>query len=178
MLWAYACRIFSALPVCHEHTLGAVPDGLEFAATAAPVAPMFTHTNLQEPPRHERNDFGRAGIRIGSGRKGGEPRRARSIRFSDSEWESVEIAASQRGMNAAEFARHAALGIASGRYGAEPGALPSQYADLIERIFRSTHILVTLKRDELMREGRGDELDELVRSTRELHESLLEIPQN
>ena len=64
-----ACRIFSALPVCHEHTLGAVPDGLEFAATAAPVAPMFTHTNLQEPPRHERNDFGRAGIRIGSGRK-------------------------------------------------------------------------------------------------------------
>ena len=93
--------------------------------------------------------------------KGGEPRRARSIRFSDSEWESVEIAASQRGMNAAEFARHAALGVASGRYGAEPGALPSQYANLIERIFRSTHILVTLKRDKLMREGRGDECTSL-----------------
>ncbi len=35
--------------------------------------------------------------------KGGESRRARSIRFSDSEWETVEKAASERGMNAAEF---------------------------------------------------------------------------
>ena len=106
--------------------------------------------------------------------KGGESRRARSIRFSDSEWETVEKAASERGMNAAEFARHAALGVASGQYGAEQGACPPQYADLIERIFRSTHILVTLKRDELMREGRDEELDDLVRSTRELQESVLE----
>ena len=106
--------------------------------------------------------------------KGGESRRARSIRFSDPEWETVEMAATERGMNAAEFARHAALGVASGQYGAEQGALPPQYADLIERIFRSTHILVTLKRDELLRDGRGEELDELVKSTRSLQESLLE----
>ena len=106
--------------------------------------------------------------------RGSESRRARSIRFSDPEWETVEKAATERGMNAAEFARHAALGIASGRYGAEQGALPPQFAELIERIFRSTHILVTLKRDELIREGRGDELDELVKSTRALQKSLLE----
>ena len=106
--------------------------------------------------------------------KVGESRRARSIRFSDPEWETVEMAATERGMNAAEFARHAALGVASGRYGAEQGDLPPQFAELIERIFRSTHILVTLKRDELIRDGRGQELDELVKSTREFQKSLLE----
>ncbi len=106
--------------------------------------------------------------------KGGESRRARSIRFSDSEWEAVEKAAAERGMNAAEFARHAALGVAGGRYGAGRGALPPQYADLIERIFRGTYILATLKRDELLREGRGEELEELIESTRKLQESLLD----
>ena len=79
-------------------------------------------------------------------------------------------------MNAAEFARHAALGVASGQYGAEQGAFPPQFAELIERIFRSTHILVTLKRDELIRDGRGEELDELVKSAREFQESLLAKP--
>ena len=106
--------------------------------------------------------------------KGGESRRARSIRFSDPEWETVEMAATDRGMNAAEFARHAALGVASGRFGAEQGVHPPQFAEMIERIFRSTHILVTLKRDELVREGRAEEIEELVKSTRELQESLLE----
>ena len=110
--------------------------------------------------------------------KSGESRRARSIRFSDAEWEAVEQAASERGMNAAEFVRHAALGVANGRYSADQGALTPQYTDLIERIFRSTHILVTLRRDELIREGRGEELDELVNSAREFQKSLLNKPQN
>ena len=106
--------------------------------------------------------------------KGGESRRARSIRFSDPEWETVEKAAAERGMNAAEFARHAALGVATGQYGAEQGSFPQQYTELTERIFRSTHILVTLKRDELIRDGREEELDELVNSTRALQKSILE----
>ena len=105
--------------------------------------------------------------------KGSESRRARSIRFSNSEWEAVENAATERGMNPAEFARHATLGVASGRYSADHGSFPPHYAELIERIFRSTHILITLKRDELFRQGRGEELDELVKSTRELQDSLL-----
>ena len=104
--------------------------------------------------------------------KGGESRRARSIRFSDSEWEAAENAATERGMNPAEFARHATLGVASGRYIADRGAIPPQHAHLIERIFRSTHILVTLKRDEMIREGRGEELDELVKATHAFQESL------
>ena len=67
--------------------------------------------------------------------KGGESRRARSIRFSDPEWETVEKAATERGMNTAEFARHAALGVARGRYGTEQGVLPPQFVEMIERIF-------------------------------------------
>lgn len=106
--------------------------------------------------------------------RGGESRGARSSRFSDPEWETVETAATARGMNAAEFARHTALGVASGQYGAGQGSLPPRYKDLIERIFRRTHILVTLKRDELTREGRGKELDELIKTTRVLEDSLLE----
>ncbi len=106
--------------------------------------------------------------------RGGESRRARSIRFSDSEWEAVEKAANDRGMNAAEYTRHTALGVANGRYSDNGSALPPQYVNLVERIFRSTHILVTLKRDELVREGRAEELAELVRSTRELQNSILE----
>ena len=106
--------------------------------------------------------------------KGSESRRARSIRFSDSEWQAVENAAKARGMNAAEFARHATLGVAGGRYGADHAGFPPKYAELIERIFRSTHILVTLKREKLIREGRGDELTELVKATREFQDSLLD----
>ena len=64
--------------------------------------------------------------------KGGESRRAHSIRFSDSKVETVERYTSECGMNAAEFTRCAALGIASGRYGAEQGALPTQFAEMIE----------------------------------------------
>ena len=74
----------------------------------------------------------------------------------------------------AEFARHAALGVASGRYGTEQDAFPQRYTEMIERMFRSTHILVTLKRDEMIREGRDKELDELVKSTPALQKSFLE----
>ena len=106
--------------------------------------------------------------------KGGESRRARSIRFSDSEWQAIETAAEARGMNSAEFARHAALWLASSQYDTEMGGLLPQHADLLERIFRSTHILVTLKRNDLIRDGRGEELDKLVRSTRELQSALID----
>ena len=69
-------------------------------------------------------------------------------------------------------------GAASGRSAADRGAFPAQYAELIERIFRGTHILVTLNRDELIREVRGGEADEPIKSTGELQESLLDRGQN
>ncbi len=59
-----------------------------------------------------------------SDENGVEARRARSVRFSDVEWKTVEMAATDRGMNAAEFARHAVIGVATGCYGVEQAALP------------------------------------------------------
>ena len=72
-------------------------------------------------------------------------------------------------MNATELVR-----LASGRYTSKQSALPPQLTDLMRRIVRAPHILLTLKRDQLIREGRAGELDELVRSTRNFWESLLE----
>ena len=67
--------------------------------------------------------------------KRGECGRSRSTRFSGCEREAVERAAARRGMNAAEFTRHAALGIESGRCAADRSAFSSRYVDMIERIF-------------------------------------------
>ncbi len=47
-----------------------------------------------------------------SGKKQTEPRVPRSIRFSGSEWHSIEKVAKARGMTAAELVRHAAMGFA------------------------------------------------------------------
>ena len=58
--------------------------------------------------------------------KAAESRRARSTRFSESAWESIERTTTEHGMIAAEFVRHTALGIASGQHGHAPGPLPSQ----------------------------------------------------
>lgn len=43
-----------------------------------------------------------------------------------------------------------------------------------KRTFRGTHVLVPLKRDELIGEDRGEELEELVKSTRELQKLILD----
>ena len=43
---------------------------------------------------------------------------------------------------------------------------------LVERIFRYTYMLATHKRDELIREGRGGEMDKLVDVAKELQDSL------
>ena len=62
--------------------------------------------------------------------RGGGSRRARSIRFSDSEWEIVEGTAAKSGMNTAEFVLHAALSVANGRYGTDHGALGAAHIGL------------------------------------------------
>ena len=45
---------------------------------------------------------------------------------------------------------------------------------LIERIYRSTYIVATLKRDEMLREGRGAELDEMIKLARETQATIQE----
>ena len=43
---------------------------------------------------------------------------------------------------------------------------------MIERSFRYAYMLVTHKRDELIREGRGEEMDKLAKDPQELQDQL------
>ncbi|MXW20047.1 MAG: hypothetical protein F4Z95_04525 [Gammaproteobacteria bacterium] len=81
------------------------------------------------------------------------------MRFSDAEWAGIDNAARARGMHAAELVRHAAVGFAAGELASGSGALPADFAAQIERIYRGVYLLSTLKRDEMIREGRHDELE-------------------
>lgn len=95
---------------------------------------------------------------------------SRTIRFSDSEWERVEIAARRRGATAAEFIRNAALAAV----GSESGTFPPGIAAQIERIYRGVYLLSTLKRDVLVREGRKDELDRTMKDARDSQAAFLD----
>ena len=103
-----------------------------------------------------------------------DTRTPRAIRFSDSEWDEVKTAAAEHKIPAAEFVRDAALDLARNRNVVDPAAMPPEIVALIERIYRSTYIVVTLKRDEMLREGRGAELDEMIKLARETQATILE----
>ena len=90
-----------------------------------------------------------------------EPRAPRSIRFSDSEWSAIETEAAARGMTAAELARHAALSLATRQFPTNPATFPPEIAAQIERIYRGVYLLSTLKRDEIIREGRQEDLERI-----------------
>ncbi len=89
----------------------------------------------------------------------GAARRTRGIRFSDSEWEEVKAAAELHDVPAAEFVRKRILDVARSRAHATPASL----APLIERTFRYTYVLATHKHDELIREGRGEDMENLAK---------------
>ena len=98
--------------------------------------------------------------------KAADARRTRGIRFSDSEWEEVKTAAESLDMPAAEFVRERILGIARGESGANTAAVLAALTPLIERTFRYTYMLATHKRDDLTRDGRGEEMEQLVKAAR------------
>ena len=110
----------------------------------------------------------------GAGAKAPDKRSPRSIRFSDAEWKQVEKAAEETGTSPATFTRNAALAVAAGRNAAESGALPSGIVELIKRIYLSTYILSTLKRDEMIDEGRRDQLDRTINAGREAQAFILD----
>ena len=107
---------------------------------------------------HETNDNGDPGQ--------GGARRTRGIRFSDPEWEEVKKAAEERGVPAGKLVRDAILDLARGGIGKASAALPSGLAALLEGVYRGVYILSTLKREEMLRQGRGQELDEIVQAAR------------
>ena len=104
--------------------------------------------------------------------KSGDVRKTRGIRFSESEWEEVKKAAAAHEMPAAEFVRERILELARAPESVGPGPVAGSMAPLIERMFRYTWFLATEKRGEMLREGRGDELDKLIAEARAFQQSL------
>ena len=72
-----------------------------------------------------------------------DTRTPRAIRFSDSEWDDVKMAAAEHAIPAAEFVRDAALDLARNKNIADSAAMPPGIVALIERIYRSTYIVAT-----------------------------------
>ena len=97
-----------------------------------------------------------------------ETRTAHSIRFLDTEWDRIKTFAEDRGLAAPEFVRFAALAVIRDGTG-DPAA---RLAPLIERTFRATYMLATKMRDEMLDAGRGEDLDALIRTARELQDEL------
>ncbi len=96
-----------------------------------------------------------------------EPRTPRSIRFSNDEWTRIEKAAHARGMTSAELVRHAAVSLTSGKIGSNSPPIPPEIVAQIERIYRGVYLLSTLKRDELIREARQEECEQIRKDARD-----------
>ena len=103
-----------------------------------------------------------------------KPRTSRSIRFSELEWSSIENAAESRGMTAAEFVRHAAVSLATRKIGLDSPFVPPEILAQIERIYRGVYLLSTLKRDEMLHDGRQETLDKIRKSAHESQAAILE----
>ena len=72
-------------------------------------------------------------------------------------------------MPAAEFVRERMLAIARNRAGAP---VLADLVPLIERTFRYAYIIATKMHDDMAREGRGEDMEELIADVRELQDSL------
>ena len=101
------------------------------------------------------------------------PRKSRTIRFSHSEWKQVETAAKQRAMAPAEFVRGAALSVSGTDPASDPVQLTPEIATLIQSTYRYAFIVATLKRNELLRDGRGHEVDEAIDLARNAQSKIL-----
>ena len=78
-------------------------------------------------------------------------RQPHSIRFLEPEWERIEVFAEARGLTAPEFVRFATLAAV-----ADEGNSAVRLVPLIERTFRTTYILASRLRNEMLdRAGRA-----------------------
>ena len=102
----------------------------------------------------------------------GAARKPRGIRFSDSEWDEVKNAAQRHGVPAAEYVRERILDIARDPTTGGPSAIPADLVPLIERTFRYTYMLATRMRGDMIDDGHGDKLDDLVKEARKLQDTL------
>ena len=100
------------------------------------------------------------------------PRVPRSIRFSESEWTGIANEARARGMMVAEWVRYAPVGLSAGKLAPTSPQFPPEFAAQIERLCRGIYLLSKLKRDELVRDGRQEELDRIVKAAIESQASI------
>lgn len=56
---------------------------------------------------------------------------------------------------------------------AESAAVPRGIIGLLEQTHRSVYILLALKRDEMIRQGRGNEMDKMIEAARKVQSVLL-----
>jgi len=99
-------------------------------------------------------------------------RTRRTVRFSDPEWKQVQEAAAQRGITASDFLRNTVLSATGGVSQSENAVLSPALVEIIKLTHRSAYILSTLKRDEMIRDGRAREMDEVVRAARNAQEDV------
>ena len=125
---------------------------------------------MEDKKMMSRIDQKPTGDDTGPEEKQSHARISRTIRFSNPEWERIEIAAKRHGATAAEFIRNAAL-VATG---SESGTFPPGIAAQIERIYRGIYLLATLKRDEMNRDGRQEELERIRQAARESQDSIMQ----
>ena len=98
-----------------------------------------------------------------------DARRPHSIRFSDSEWKLVERAAGRHGIPVGELVRSIAVAVAEDRLGEAPPAMLSPgHLALIESTWRMAYVLATQNREQLLDDGREEDLDELVADAHEI----------
>ena len=99
-----------------------------------------------------------------------EKQTPRTIRFYDRDWVRIETAAVRRGMTAAELVRTAA--IAAVADGPAPAGSGDETNAQFDQMFRYVYILATALRNEMLRDGRGEEMEELIRAAGELQDEL------
>ena len=101
------------------------------------------------------------------------PRVPRSIRFSESEWAGVEKEAKAQGTTAAELVRRAAVTATTGKPATDSPAFPPEVAAQIERIYRGVYLLSTLRRNEMLHEGREEEYERIRQGAQDSQAAIL-----
>ena len=113
------------------------------------------------------------------GARAGDPRRSRTIRFSDSEWQLVEETALRQGISASQLVRTVMLAAVEERLASPTeAALAPGHLALIEATYRAVYVLATINREEMLDAERGNELDEIVEDARRtMRETMDEGPE-
>lgn len=95
-----------------------------------------------------------------------ELRTQRGVRFSDSEWNLVKGAAAENRISAAEFVRNAALGAIGAPARRDSVTLPPDVLEILKHTYRAAYVVSTLKRNEMLRDGRSEEFEMILEMAR------------